>query len=115
MAMRLYCVMDGSGLGCSRPQFWHSMPWGRRPQQSGKFTQIYKTVGASGMKKGTEPPKSGQLRSQIGPAFKRLSRCCTPISCQRDSTRRLASGFTPIGEVPRESPPDSSGQAVHGK
>jgi hypothetical protein len=34
MAMRLYWVMDGSGLGCSQPQFWHAMPWGRPPQQS---------------------------------------------------------------------------------
>jgi transposase len=25
--------VDGSGLGCSQPQFWHSMPWGRPPQQ----------------------------------------------------------------------------------
>src|SRR5579863_7163143 len=24
MAMRLYWVMDGSGLGCLQPQFWHS-------------------------------------------------------------------------------------------
>src|SRR4051812_16467069 len=29
MAMRLYWVMDGSGFGCSQPQFWHAMPWGR--------------------------------------------------------------------------------------
>src|ERR1700683_3399072 len=34
MAMRLYWVTDGSGLGCSQPQFWHLMPWGRPPQQS---------------------------------------------------------------------------------
>src|ERR1700681_910885 len=33
MPTRLYWVMDGSGLGCSQPQFWHSMPWGRPPQQ----------------------------------------------------------------------------------
>jgi hypothetical protein len=35
--MRLYSVMDGSGLGCSQLQFWHTMPWGRPPQQSRNF------------------------------------------------------------------------------
>src|ERR1700676_2361349 len=33
MPMRLYWVMDGSGLGFSQHQFWHTMPWGRPPQQ----------------------------------------------------------------------------------
>src|SRR6516225_1593624 len=32
MPTRLYWVMDGSGPGCSQPQFWHAMPWGRPPQ-----------------------------------------------------------------------------------
>jgi hypothetical protein len=29
--------MDGSGFGCSQPQFWHAMPWGR-PLQHGRVT-----------------------------------------------------------------------------
>src|ERR1700722_11388601 len=33
MPIRLYWVMDGSGFGYSQSQFWHSMPWGRPPQQ----------------------------------------------------------------------------------
>src|SRR5438093_392014 len=32
IATRLYSLMDGSGLGCSQLQFWHTMPWGRPPQ-----------------------------------------------------------------------------------
>jgi hypothetical protein len=31
--IRLYWVMDGSGFGYSQSQFWHSMQWGRPPQQ----------------------------------------------------------------------------------
>ena len=33
MPMRLCWVMDASGLGCSQPQDWHAMPWGRPHQQ----------------------------------------------------------------------------------
>jgi hypothetical protein len=48
MAIRLYRVMDGSGLGCSPPQFWHSMPWGRPATQSRERQRgISEPLGAS--------------------------------------------------------------------
>src|ERR1019366_129707 len=40
MPMRLYWVMDGSGLGCLQPQFWHAMPWGRPPQQLRSYREL---------------------------------------------------------------------------
>jgi hypothetical protein len=32
--------MDGSGFGCSQPQFWHSIPWGRPPQQHSRAGRL---------------------------------------------------------------------------
>jgi hypothetical protein len=40
--------MDGSGLGCSQPQFWHAMPWGRPPQQTKISRSVVRSLSLSG-------------------------------------------------------------------
>src|SRR5664279_420539 len=67
MPMRLYWVMDGSGLGCSQPQFWHSMPWGRPPQQfyvggpSGPYRPSEAVDASFSWLRDREPPQLSEL------------------------------------------------------